>query len=101
MRNIVNALFLRDGKVLLGRRSTRRSTYPDLWSFPGGHVEHGETLDEALVREIREEVGVVPTSFSLLVSIADPHASETDPAIYHMYRVTALKGTSRSWRGAH
>jgi 8-oxo-dGTP diphosphatase len=38
MRNIVNALFLRNGKVLLARRSHHRSTYPDLWSFPGDHV---------------------------------------------------------------
>jgi 8-oxo-dGTP diphosphatase len=49
MRTIVNALFVRDGMVLLARRSPHRSTYPGLWSFPGGHVEQGETLAEALV----------------------------------------------------
>lgn len=89
MRNIVNALFVRDGKVLLARRSPRRSAYPGLWSFPGGHVEQGEALVEALVREIHEEVGVVPTSYSLLAAIADPNASNSDPATYHMYLVTA------------
>jgi 8-oxo-dGTP diphosphatase len=99
MRNIVNALFLRDGKVLLARRSPHRSTYPGLWSFPGGHVEHGETLVEALVREIGEEVGVVPTRFCFLVSIADPHASKADPATYHLYRVTAWHGGEPSLRG--
>lgn len=44
MRNIVNALLLREGKVLLARRSRHRKAYPDLWSFPGGHVEGDETL---------------------------------------------------------
>ena len=53
MRNIVNALFLRDGMVLLARRGPHRSAYPDRWSFPGGHVEQDETLTEALVREVR------------------------------------------------
>jgi 8-oxo-dGTP diphosphatase len=92
MRNIVNA-FIRDGAVLLTRRSPHRSVYPGLWSFPGGHVEEPhETLVEALVREVREEVGVVPISFSFLVSIADPNASDVDPTTYHMYSVTAWKG---------
>src|SRR5436190_8776587 len=66
MRNIVNALFVRDGAVLLVRRSPHRSTYPGFWSFPGGHVEPGESLAEALVREVREEVGVVPTRIDFL-----------------------------------
>lgn len=75
--------------VLLARRSPHRSTYPGLWSFPGGHVEQHETLTEALVREVREEVGVIPTLFSFLGSIADPYASKADPATYHMYAVSA------------
>jgi 8-oxo-dGTP pyrophosphatase MutT (NUDIX family) len=41
---------------------------------------------------VREEVGVVPTSFSFLASIADPNASDADPATYHLYLVTAWEG---------
>jgi 8-oxo-dGTP diphosphatase len=70
-----------------------------LWSFPGGHVEHRETLIEALVRELSEEVGVVPTRFYFLVSIADPHSSATDPATYHLYRVMTWEGGEPSLRG--
>jgi ADP-ribose pyrophosphatase YjhB (NUDIX family) len=92
MRNIVNALFFRDGLVLLARRGPHRAAYPGLWSFPGGHVEQHETLIEALAREVREEVGVIPTSFSFLVSIADPNAPEAGPATYHMYSVNAWDG---------
>jgi ADP-ribose pyrophosphatase YjhB (NUDIX family) len=92
VRSIVNALFIRDGMVLLARRSPHRTTYPALWSFPGGHVEQDETLTDALIRELREEVGVVPTSFSFLTTITDPHAPETDPAIYHVYSVMAWDG---------
>jgi 8-oxo-dGTP diphosphatase len=92
MRNIVNALFIRDGKVLLARRSPHRRAYPGLWSFPGGHVEQHETRAEALVKEVPEEVGVVPTSFSFLISISDPKASEHRPATYHFYSVSAWEG---------
>ena len=92
MRSIVNAIFMRKGMVLLARCSAHRSAYPGLWSFPGGHVEQHETLTEALVREVSEEVGVTPTSFSFLVPISDPNAFEADPATYHMYRVAAWDG---------
>ncbi|MEM8689504.1 MAG: NUDIX domain-containing protein [Pseudomonadota bacterium] len=68
MLDIVNGLLLERGRVLLAHRSKSRSSYPDTWSFPGGHVEDGETLEDALVRELAEEVGVVPTSWRLLDS---------------------------------
>ena len=43
---------------------------------------------EALVRELREEVGVTPSETSFLVSLRDPNAPADDPATYHMYMVT-------------
>jgi 8-oxo-dGTP diphosphatase len=92
VRQIVNALFLQNGEVLLARRSPHRRTYAGLWSFPGGHLEPGETLEDALVREVREEVGVIPTCFVFLLSLADPNASEDDPATYYMYSITDWKG---------
>ena len=92
MRNIVNALFVREGLVLLARRSPHRAAYAGLWSFPGGHQEPGETLIEALVREVQEEVGVTPTTCEFIGTISDPNAPETDPATYHMYGVTAWEG---------
>src|SRR4051794_1560231 len=73
MRNIVNALFVRNGCVLLARRSPKRRIYPDVWSFPGGHVDEGETLAEALIRELNEEVGVVPITYVLMGTISDPN----------------------------
>ena len=87
-RNIVNALLVRENKVLLARRSPGRKAYPDLWSFPGGHVEQDETLEQALVREAREEIGVVPIRYAALARIPDPNA----PATYHMYVVTHWEG---------
>jgi 8-oxo-dGTP pyrophosphatase MutT (NUDIX family) len=92
MRHIVNALFVRNDAVLLARRSLRRSAYGGLWSFVGGHVEDGESLSAALLRESQEEAGVIPTGFSFLASISDPNAPQIDPVIYHLYAVTAWEG---------
>jgi 8-oxo-dGTP diphosphatase len=45
-----------DGRLLLIRRGHAPSA--GFWSVPGGRVEPGETLDEAVVREVREETGL-------------------------------------------
>lgn len=92
MRNIVNALLLRRGSVLLARRSPHRKAYPGLWSFPGGHVDAGETLEQALIRELREEVAVVPLAYRVVARIADPGV----PCVaYHMFAVSAWEGRPR------
>jgi 8-oxo-dGTP diphosphatase len=55
---VVAALIESEGKVLACQRK-RGSTFELLWEFPGGKVEPGETLEVALERELREELGVV------------------------------------------
>jgi len=87
--DIVNAVLLRDAGVLLARRSAARKAYPGLWSFPGGHVEEGEDFEQALHRELREEVGIVPVEYGPLAPIIDPHVATTT---YRMYAVTAWRG---------
>jgi (d)CTP diphosphatase len=55
-KDVVGALILQDGKILLAQRSC--SDLDGKWEFPGGKVETGESNEEALVREILEELGV-------------------------------------------
>ncbi|MGH9172134.1 MAG: NUDIX domain-containing protein [Acidimicrobiales bacterium] len=56
---VVAGLLVRDGRVLLCHRCADRQWYPDVWDLPGGHVEAGETLGSALVRELGEELAIV------------------------------------------
>ncbi len=92
MRDIVNAVLLQGGRVLLARRSPQRKAYPDRWSFPGGHVEAGETLEQALLREAGEEIAIRPVTYSLLARIPDPAALALT---YHLFRVTEWEGVPR------
>lgn len=53
----VSAAIFRDGKILLVRRTREPSR--GIYTFPGGRVEFGESLIEALAREVREETGLI------------------------------------------
>ncbi|MET9314719.1 NUDIX domain-containing protein [Kribbella sp. NPDC003505] len=55
---IATAVLVREGLVLLAHRTPLREAYPDCWGFVGGHVEPGESPDQAVRRECLEEVGV-------------------------------------------
>lgn len=46
-----------DGRLFFQRRSPDRRLFPNAWDVVGGHVEPGETVEEALRREVAEETG--------------------------------------------
>ena len=57
MVQVVAALIRKDKKIMIFQRPLTK-TRPLQWEFVGGKVEAGETLEEALIRECREEIGV-------------------------------------------
>jgi 8-oxo-dGTP diphosphatase len=60
----VSAAIFRDGRVLIVRRA--RPPAHGLYTLPGGGVELGETLEEAIIREVREETGLAIAPLALV-----------------------------------
>src|ERR1035437_2656004 len=74
--NVAAALIFRNGKLLITRRHAR-AHLGGLWEFPGGKREPGETFEECLVREIREELGVEISVGGLFESVTHAYPEKT------------------------
>ncbi len=66
-REIVSALiFSKDGKLFQGTKDPNGGgVYLDCWHIPGGGVDEGETKEQALIREIKEETGIDITPYKI------------------------------------
>ena len=56
--HVVVGVLTRPNTVLMVHRRPDRRWYPDVWDFPGGHIEDGETVEGCLIRELEEELGI-------------------------------------------
>ena len=72
MTEVALALIRRGDRFFLQRRAASNPVLPGLWEFPGGKAEPGETMVEALRRELREEVGLAPRGIRELPVLDGP-----------------------------
>ncbi|XP_069584888.1 nucleoside diphosphate-linked moiety X motif 17 isoform X2 [Ranitomeya imitator] len=70
-------------RVLLTRRTKELHIFPNIWVPPGGHMENGEQLHEAGLRELQEETGLNLQSTDLLWSILGLWESAFPPLLSH------------------
>ena len=92
MRTCIAALIVKDQRVLLGKRNAMRAFYPDVWDVFGGHQKPGESTEETLRRELREELGIEPTRWKFLLTVNEPNAEKYGQGQYHFYLVTDYDG---------
>ncbi len=97
------ALVDADGRVLLAQRPDGKSM-AGLWEFPGGKVDGSETPETALIRELKEELGIDVTESCLAPLTFASHRYERFHLLMPLYicrrwqgTVTPLEGQTLSW----
>jgi mutator protein MutT len=78
------------GKYILLHRGKNEKNYADLWAFPGGKVELGETAIETIVREAQEEVGL---TLKKKIAFLDTYAFGSSVGLAFLVEATSDKVT--------
>ncbi len=85
-----------DGKILIARRPDHLHM-GGRWEFPGGKVEEGETVQQALTRELREEVAIEVKDLKPLTEIRHDYAEKT--VLLDTWWVTEFEGEASGQEG--
>lgn len=88
-----DGVVIQRGRVLLVERG--HVPYAGCWALPGGFVEHGESTEEAVVREVEEETGLFTEVIGLVGVYSDPHRDERGHVVSVAYRLRAQGGRLR------
>jgi 8-oxo-dGTP diphosphatase len=89
------ALVDADGRVLIARRPAGKAM-AGLWEFPGGKVHAGETPEEALIRELKEELGIDVTERCLAPFTFASHRYESFHLLMPLYVCRVWQGEVRA-----
>lgn len=92
------ALVDSDGRVLVSQRPAGKAL-AGLWEFPGGKVESGEGPEAALIRELREELGIVVEEACLAPLSFASHAYPDTHLLMPLYICHRWRGVARSCEG--
>lgn len=89
------ALIDADGRVLIGQRAAHKEM-AGLWEFPGGKLEGGERPEDALIRELHEELGIEVQEACLAPFIFASHSYETFHLLMPLYVCRRWQGIPRA-----
>ncbi len=91
----VDGVIIKDGKILLIKR--KNEPFKGAWALPGGFVEYGETVEKAVLREVKEETGMDAKIKKLVGVYSDP---ARDPRGHTISIVFLLEAEGRSKAGS-
>jgi 8-oxo-dGTP diphosphatase len=94
MVQVVAAILERDGRVLICRRRPEQ-VHALQWEFPGGKVEAGENPEQALARELTEELGIEDARGRRIASYDYTYPGK-DPITLFFFRVDSYRGEPRN-----
>lgn len=89
----VDAVVERGGRILLVRR--RAQPFQGAWALPGGFMDRGETLEEAVLRELREETGLGGRVLGIVGAYSRPDRDPRGHTVSVVYAVASAKGRAR------
>lgn len=89
----VAALIMRDDKLLVAERPEGKP-YAGYWEFPGGKVEEGETGQQAIQRELHEEIGINATEMQHWFEHL--HAYPDKTVLLELWRIDGFEGEPQS-----
>ena len=92
------ALIDADGRVLMAKRPEGKSL-AGLWEFPGGKIEEGERPEAALIRELKEELGIDVTESCLAPLTFASHTYESFHLLMPLYVCRRWKGIAQGMEG--
>ena len=92
------ALVDADRRILIAQRPEGKSM-AGLWEFPGGKVEAGETPEEAIIRELQEELGVITQVACLAPLTFASHAYETFHLLMPLFICRRYQGVAQPLEG--
>ncbi|HBU06758.1 MAG TPA: DNA mismatch repair protein MutT [Candidatus Magasanikbacteria bacterium] len=83
-------------EILLVQRNVE--PYKDMWMMSGGHMKVGETIEECLVREVKEETGLDVATKELFTVHSDPEQDLRHAALVLFYVVEIKGGSIEQWK---
>ncbi|HQV23803.1 MAG TPA: 8-oxo-dGTP diphosphatase MutT, partial [Agitococcus sp.] len=97
MLNVVAAVIHNpQGQLLLAQRPLHKHQ-GGLWEFAGGKIDSGETAEQALVRELQEELGITATQYRPLLTVEHHYPDKS--VRLNVFRVTAFEGQAHGAEG--
>ena len=90
----VDGILMKNDKILLIKRGN--DPFKDMWALPGGFVDYGETTEDAIKREMKEETGLICDITDLFGVYSDPNRDPRGHTVSIIYDLTKKDGALQS-----